>query len=281
MLVVAVDPSRTDDIMRQLTDDAQQALRDIAARHGVSEDAARHLLFAVVAGYGSQAQFNHPELGGMGQWSRGGMIMVGDMFNNSLKARVDGLCNELAALAGRDDIFKPEPVRSPAQSQSQYHGSGASLSVRGGFGNWWPDGLGDAASTGSQNNLRYAFFPESRRLAIDIGGQVKVYDTRDHSIGGFSQQQSGGQSLSFTSQYGLVDLASLDDVTGMGEPTAAVNPPVPEHVTVDPPAANVAPAAARDDDIIDKIERLAGLHARGILTDAEFQAKKADLLGRL
>jgi hypothetical protein len=269
--------------MRHLTDDAKQALRDIAARHGASEDAAQHLLFAVVAGYGTQAQFNHPELGGMGQWSQGGMIMVGDMFNNALKARVDGLCNELAALARKADIFKPEPVRSKPQSQVQYQGSGASLMVPGSFGNWWPEGLGHAASTGSQNNLRYAFFPGSRRLAIDVGGQVKVFDTRDHSIGGFSQQQSGGQSLSFTSQHGLVDIASLDEVTAMrGEPDAPVNPPVVAPVAVDPPAADALDqVAGRNDDIIDKIERLAGLHARGILTDAEFQAKKADLLGRL
>ena len=43
-----------------------------------------------------------------------------------------------------------------------------------------------------------------------------------------------------------------------------------------------SPAArASDDDIFDKIERLAGLHAKGILTDKEFEAKKADLLARL
>jgi hypothetical protein len=32
----------------------------------------------------------------MGQWSRGGMIMIGDMFNQGLKHRVDTLCKELA-----------------------------------------------------------------------------------------------------------------------------------------------------------------------------------------
>jgi hypothetical protein len=34
-------------------------------------------------------------------------------------------------------------------------------------------------------------------------------------------------------------------------------------------------------DILAAIERLAGLHARGILTEAKFSAKKAELLGRL
>ena len=36
-----------------------------------------------------------------------------------------------------------------------------------------------------------------------------------------------------------------------------------------------------DDDIFGKIEKLAALHAKGILTDDEFQGKKADLLSRL
>jgi hypothetical protein len=42
------------------------------------------------------AQFSHPDFGGMSQWSPG-MTMVGDIFNNSLKAKLDALCTELAA----------------------------------------------------------------------------------------------------------------------------------------------------------------------------------------
>jgi hypothetical protein len=55
------------------------------------------------------AQFSHPELGGMGQWSMGGMIMVGDMFNNGLKARVDALCNDLSALLRGPSPFAAQP----------------------------------------------------------------------------------------------------------------------------------------------------------------------------
>jgi hypothetical protein len=42
------------------------------------------------------AQFRHPEFGGTGQWMRCGMIMIGEMFNNTLKARVEALCNDIA-----------------------------------------------------------------------------------------------------------------------------------------------------------------------------------------
>ncbi|MBD9512057.1 SHOCT domain-containing protein [Ensifer sp. ENS10] len=46
--------------------------------------------------------------------------------------------------------------------------------------------------------------------------------------------------------------------------------------------AHPAPEAVRSDaDIFDRIERLAALHAKGILTDQEFEATKSELLSRL
>jgi Short C-terminal domain len=43
----------------------------------------------------------------------------------------------------------------------------------------------------------------------------------------------------------------------------------------------VSGPAPSEDDIFSKIERLAALHAKGILTDEEFSAKKGELLARL
>ena len=76
--------------MRELNAEGQRLVSDLSQRYGVSDDAVTTLLRALVAGNGSMAQFSHPELGGMGQWSQGGMIMVGDMFNQGLKARSTG-----------------------------------------------------------------------------------------------------------------------------------------------------------------------------------------------
>ena len=84
--------------MHDLTPEARARLEVIAARHGVSPDAALALLRAIAVGKGVMAQFDHPELGGMGQWLRSGMVMVGDMFDTGLKLRVGALCSELAAL---------------------------------------------------------------------------------------------------------------------------------------------------------------------------------------
>ena len=147
--------------MPKLTPEGQRIVTDIAARHGVSVEAALTLLGAIARGHGVQAQFNHPDLGGMGQWSEGGMIMVGDMFNSGLKARVDALCNELAALLRSQPAAEVKAARFSSQSQSQGDGGGVSLFAAGAgaSGQWWPEGLGAPASTGAQNDMRYAWFP--------------------------------------------------------------------------------------------------------------------------
>jgi hypothetical protein len=166
-------------------------IAEIAQRHGFSPDAGRAVAEALRHGGGTMAQFNHPELGGMGQWVTGGMLMIGDMFNNDLKARVGALCRDLAAAPG--------PVPAAAEQQS------------GQTGRWWPDYLGVPSATGAQNDMRYACFPDRRRLAVMQEDKVRVYDTGEHRIVGFSQQQSGTQSLTFTSQMGPVRLQDLKE----------------------------------------------------------------------
>ena len=108
--------------------------------------------------------------------------------------------------------------------------------------------------------MRYAFFPAARRLAISVGGRVTVYDTADHQLGGFSQQQSGDRSLSFTSQHGLVrvaDLAVVRAAARPGRPAAAATPRAGRRA-----ACRSGPAARGGaDDVIGKIERLAELQA--------------------
>lgn len=168
------------------------SIDDIAARHGFTAGAARAVAEALRHGGGRMAQFSHPELGGMGQWSAGGMLMIGDMFNNDLKARVAALCADLAAAPG--------PVPAAAE---QRPGQGA---------HWWPEELGQPSASGAQNDMRYACFPDARRLAVMQGGKVRVYDTGDHRIGGFSQQQSTGQVLRFHAADGTCALTDFHEV---------------------------------------------------------------------
>ncbi len=286
-------------MQQQLTPEGLRIVTEVAARHGVSVDAALGLLAALAEGHGSQAQFNHPDLGGMGQWSQGGMIMVGDMFNQGLKYRVDALCNELAGLLRSQP---PTAVGAVSfQSQSQGGGGAVSLFVpgTGTTGAWWPADLGAPASTGAQNDMRYAWFPGPRRVAIQQGGEVRVYDSGEHQISGFSQQQGDDRSLTFTSQFGVVRLSELALVSPRADPSQ--NPPAPASATPSqtpappppsqtrspaPPApmgapAAVLPAAPAMEEILKTIERLAELRQKNILTEDEFAAKKAELLGRL
>jgi Short C-terminal domain len=280
--------------MRQLSSAGQQAIADIAQRHGFSTDAVMHMLDAVVRGNCSMAQFSHPEFAGSGQWMRGGMTMVSDMFNNYLKGRVDGLCSELANLVAN----QPGLVQT-GSFQSQNQGSpmpavswGAADGPAGGNNlfapappDWWGPSLRWPNSTGAQNGARYAYFAQARRLAVELGGTVTIYDTLDHQIGGFSQQQSGDGSMTCSSQYGTVWLSSLPvvSINGMPPPPQASAP----TWNGSQGAMDMAPAAtgfsnpAPNVDVLATLQKLAELHSAGILTADEFGAKKAELLSRL
>ena len=67
-----------------------ELLAALAREQGVSEDAVRTVLDALRRGGGTMAQFSHADFGGMSQWSSG-MTMVGDMFNDSLRAKLDAI----------------------------------------------------------------------------------------------------------------------------------------------------------------------------------------------
>ena len=60
------------------------------------------------------------------------------------------------------------------------------------------------------------------------------------------------------------------------EKYAAQDQPQQVQYVEAPPAAPAAPSA---DDQMEQLEKLGDLHAKGILTDEEFAAKKAQILG--
>ena len=269
-----------------VTPEAANAIAEIAQRHGLSQEAVLSMLFALRAGGGTMAQFSIPELGGGGQWMRGGMTMVGDMFDNALKARVDALCNELVQLLATTTVFPPSTAHSEAGLLPS--------------NNWWPGELGVPSAAGGQNDVRYAFFPGTRRLAIQIGGVTRVFDTGKHHIGGVQQQQGGGYgSVVFTSQLGTFGVSSLRDLGPARAADASAAPPAPatphapqyqsqqqsnpppQFAPETPPARSASAASGDSAAIVAAIESLAGLHQRGILSDDEFATKKAELLGRL
>ena len=290
--------------MPKLSAEGQQFVQSLAGRHGISTDAATHMLIAVTNGNGSMAQFNHPEFGGSGQWMQGGMTMVSDLFNNQLKYQVDSVCNDIAnELASRQQV----PFSGSFQSQSQggsvgqsqtagVIGSSSGLFVPDPATNWWPKELGSPTAVGSQNNVRYAYFPNIRRLAVTTGGEPWVYDTMEHQIGGFSQQQGMGGSITFTSQFGTVNLSTLPLVSkgGIRQPPEPAPPAAPSLVVPPdspPPCEPVSSAPTQpvepsqdstvSEDVIETLDRLGGLMEKGYITAEEFESKKTELLRRL
>jgi hypothetical protein len=185
-----------------MTDNDEPLIARLAARHSVSADAVRTILRALRSGGGRMAQFSHPDFGGMSQWSSG-MTMVGDMFNSDMKSKLDAICAELASSIAKT---VSEPVAEDKRDAAiSYRSAGPGPQ-------WWPGRLGTPSSVGAQNALRYAVFPETRRLAIQDGARIAVYDTGDHRIFGVAQAQSHDQTLTFTSQTGLVRVSELPQV---------------------------------------------------------------------
>jgi len=182
--------------MTDLTNDGRRTIAQIAARYSLSTDTVEAMARAMERGGGTMAQFNIPELGGGGQWMMGGMTMVGDMFNTGLQNTVVNLCGDLS------NSMKEAPFFRTVESS----------------GGGWPTEFGNPAVTGGQNAMRYAYFPQARRVVIDPGdGQpMRMLDSGEHVIGGFSQQQSNGSDpvlgLSFSSQFGQFSLMSLPEI---------------------------------------------------------------------
>jgi hypothetical protein len=256
--------------------DQPNGLQTIADRYGVSLDAIRHLVDALQAGNGTMAQFNHRELGGFGQWSSGGMTMIGNMFDAELKARVGALCSTLAEALPAVGF----PITSVTSDA------------------WWPQHLGRPATSGSQNGLRYAYFPHAQRLAIAMDGNVILYGTAGQHITGVSQQQGGTGGLRFSGPDGAIPLESLrriDDDRGesfvSSSTSTELDTPVQRDTTLQPKPftpepihrVEAGPARAQSpaDEVLTTLERLAELQRKGVLTEAEFSSKKAELLARL
>jgi hypothetical protein len=77
---------------------------------------------------------------------------------------------------------------------------------------WWPDELGEAASSGSSGDWRYAYFPSENRLLIEHNGKLTAYDAGEYQFRGAFQESGDAGTLSFMSQRGSVNLDSLKTI---------------------------------------------------------------------
>lgn len=261
--------------MKSLTKEGQQVIGEIAGKYDLKAQSVETMARAIINGNGTMAQFNIPELGGNGQWMKGGMTMVGDMFNNSLKTTVDKLCTELANLVSTKVIFEESDKSSDNLKSNTSDGP-------------WPSVFGSPTSSGSQNNFKYAYFAPVRRLIIEENGKQMIYDTKHHHISGISQQQGSGSSYKFTSQDGPVDIANLALISQPGDAESEKHEEQTQTQETPAMAYDVSHAysskshdSASHDNIIATIEKLSMLFEKGHITEEEFKSKKQELLARL
>jgi hypothetical protein len=178
---------------------------EIAQRYQVPEPFVRELYQQLERTGGRQCQIDCPSLGGPVQWMPG-MVTVSRPHDRYLQSRVDGLCSELAAIVQGSDTSAPAALRREA-------GTGPSAGCVGlaAGESWWPASFGHPASSGEQNGIRYAYFPDQHRVLIQHGARIDAYDTGGHHLGGVAQQQQQGstRTLTFSSDQGPVDIKAL------------------------------------------------------------------------
>ena len=69
---MGTDDESSTNMKAPVSPEVENAIADIARRHGLSRDAVLSMLFALHVGGGTMAQFSIPELGGSGNGCRAG-----------------------------------------------------------------------------------------------------------------------------------------------------------------------------------------------------------------
>src|SRR3984957_16062639 len=78
----------------------------------------------------------------------------------------------------------------------------------------WPSDLGIASTSGSSSEMRYAYFPQNRRLAVEWRGVVTIYDTAEYQFRGMLPAHSAETvGMSILTQRGRVRLTELATVS--------------------------------------------------------------------
>jgi hypothetical protein len=182
---------------------AKDVIPEIAARYLVPEEKVREIYRQLQANDATQCQFTCDDLGGPVQWQPG-MVMTSRWDDHALRARVDGLCSELCAIVRGSDTAAPaalkrDPATPPAISRVDL-AAGES---------WWPAMLGHPSSSGSQNGVRYAYFPDKHRLLLQHGARIDAYDTGEYHLTGVAQQQGHSRTITFSTAEGPIPVEHL------------------------------------------------------------------------
>src|SRR5687768_15679393 len=126
---------------------AKDVIPEIAARYLIPEEKVREIHRQLQANGGTQCQFQCEELGGPVQWMPG-MVMTTRWHDEGLRARVDGLCSEVAAIVRGSGTSAPAALRRDPDTAP----SSACVELPAGE-SWWPAAFGHPAASGAQSGV--------------------------------------------------------------------------------------------------------------------------------
>ncbi len=197
-------------LLMSLTSFAQNSnanLETLAQKHGFSIGAVQMLNNAFSQSRSlNQVQFNISEFGGMGSWMKGGMMMIGDMFNQNLKLRVGSLCEELSQLrqnshgdnvtlncesCQKNNFAFTQPMPSP-QPMNFMQPMNSMQPM-----NFAPFEAG-VTSSGQSNNVSYKYYGQEKKLVITLNGSQTYTYLDIPSISGVSSSQSSVDGIQKT-----------------------------------------------------------------------------------
>ncbi|GAA0811630.1 PH domain-containing protein [Spirilliplanes yamanashiensis] len=117
------------------------------------------------------------------------------------------------------------------------------------------------------------FFFEKSLLSLESLDEFPLASIASLTV----QKSRTGETLTVHSSGNTVEIKNM----GHGQADAVVRGLRDVRAAAAAPAPASAPAPAPADDPVARIERLAGLRDKGLISDADYEQKKAELLGRL
>ncbi|MEO0560572.1 MAG: hypothetical protein AAF125_00560 [Chloroflexota bacterium] len=176
---------------------SQSQIRAIAQKHRLSDNAVVVLAKALRRGHGRMARFNHRELGGIGMWGRGEVI-IGDMRNESLRMQIWGAMNDLLPIITSHPPRKPEPEKDSTLVMP-----------------WWGDiTLGPPTVHGAFENMTFGYFLEPHRVILRNDGVITHYDARHLGVLDLAvtHDQRGAPVITLVTLDGPLDVMMLDEI---------------------------------------------------------------------
>lgn len=181
----------------------RDAIPSIAERYMIDEGIVRLLEKQLRTTCATGCEFEIAELGGKGSWSPG-HVTGAPGADHSLRMRIDGLCSELAAMIRGIDSSATQALSADPHAAPV----GSRLDLAAGE-SWWPASFGTPQASGEQAGVRFAFFPAHKRLLVQKGAHIEVFETGELAIKGVADEQVRPSSVTFDSDRGAVGLDEL------------------------------------------------------------------------